>query len=165
MQIKISAYTIIVCMDKISKETRSNVMRRIKSKNTKPELFLRKELWHRGIRYRKNYKDVTGSPDIFISKYKTAIFVHGCFWHQHKDENCPLSHIPKSNSEFWKKKFKRNIERDLQYKNDLVSSSIQVIIVWECTINKLIHDDKLKKDFLVKLIYTIKNGDDLYYEF
>lgn len=85
-------------MKKNKPMTRSENMARVKSKNTKPEIFLRKLLWHKGFRYRVNYKNLPGSPDIYFPKYKTAIFANGCFWHMH--ENCKYSSIPKSNYEF-----------------------------------------------------------------
>lgn len=90
--------------------TRSENMARVKSKNTKPEVYLRKLLWHEGLRYRINYKDLPGKPDIYLPSYKTAIFVNGCFWHMHDD--CKLSTIPKTNSDFWKEKLEGNAERD-----------------------------------------------------
>lgn len=152
-------------MDRISKINRSKIMRKIKSNNTTPEIFLRKELWHSGIRYRKNFIDIFGTPDIYISKYKTAIFVNGCFWHQHQDANCPLSHLPKSNIDYWENKFRKNKDRDKQNKLVLNSSSIQVIIVWECTVNKMMKDPKLKDEILSKIIYSIKEGEYLFYEF
>ena len=81
---------------------RSQNMARVKSKNTKPEDFLRKLLWHKGFRYRLNYKELPGSPDLYIPKYKVAIFANGCFWHMHG--NCRYSSIPKNNYDFWKNK-------------------------------------------------------------
>ena len=89
---------------------RSENMARVKSKNTKPEIFSRKLLWHRGFRYRVNYKELPGSPDIYLPKYNVAIFVNGCFWHMY--ENCKYSSIPNSNHEFWKNKLEGNVERD-----------------------------------------------------
>ena len=97
-------------MKKKKPMTRSQNMARVKSKNTKPEVFLRKLLWHKGFRYRVNYKKLPGSPDIYLPKYKTAIFVNGCFWHMH--ENGKYSSIPKSNFDFWKDKLEGNVERD-----------------------------------------------------
>ncbi len=152
-------------MDNEIKNIRHKVMSKIKSKDTQPELFLRRELWHAGIRYRKNYPYISGTPDIYIPKYKTAIFVNGCFWHQHEAINCPLSHMPKSNLEFWKNKFRRNINRDQENKVELISSSIQVIVVWECTLKKMMKDSNQKSEILSKIIYSIKSGEYLYYEF
>ena len=92
--------------------TRSQNMARIKSKNTKPEIYIRKLLYKMGYRYRVNYSQLPGTPDIFILKYNTAIFVNGCFWHRHK--NCKIATFPKTNTEYWEKKFKRNVERDIE---------------------------------------------------
>lgn len=89
---------------------RSQNMARVKSKNTKPEDFLRKLLWHKGFRYRLNYKELPGSPDLYIPKYKVAIFANGCFWHMHG--NCRYSSIPKNNHDFWKNKLEGTVERD-----------------------------------------------------
>jgi len=107
-------------------------MSKIRSKNTKPEIKLRKAFHAQGFRYRINYKKLPGSPDIVFPKYMTAIFVHGCFWHGH--ENCKLSHIPKSNVDFWQKKIQRNKLRDKNIKYLLITSGWKVIVVWECEI-------------------------------
>jgi len=101
---------VIQIMKKNKPMIRSENMARVKSKNTKPEIFSRKLLWHRGFRYRVNYKELPGSPDIYLPKYNVAIFVNGCFWHMY--ENCKYSSIPKSNHEFWKNKLEGNVERD-----------------------------------------------------
>ncbi len=93
-------------------EQRSRNMSAIKSKNTKPEIKVRKVLHSMGYRFRLHSKDLPGSPDIVLPKYKTVIFVHGCFWHRH--ENCKYASTPKTRQEFWNKKFKTNIERDLE---------------------------------------------------
>ena len=97
-------------MKKNNPMTRSENMAIVKSKNTKPEDFLRKLLWHKGVRYRVNYKELPERPDIYIAKYNVAIFVNGCFWHMH--ENCKYSSTPKNNHEFWKNKLEGNVERD-----------------------------------------------------
>ena len=110
----------------------------IKNKNTKPEIFLRKLLWHKGFRYRVNYKNLPGSPDIYLSKYRTAIFVNGCFWHMH--ENCKYSSIPKNNHEFWKNKLEGNVERDKKNYARLESMGIKVIVVWGCEIKWMMKD-------------------------
>lgn len=114
-------------MKKNKTMTRSENMARVKSKNTKPEIFLRKLLWHKGLRYRMNYKNLPGSLDMYLSKYKTAIFVNGCFWHMH--ENCKYSSIPKSNYDFWKNKLEGNVERDKQNYSKLENMGIKVIVV------------------------------------
>lgn len=133
-------------MKKNKPMSRSENMARVKSKNTKPEIFLRKILWHRGFRYRVNYKKIPGSPDIYISKYKVAIFINGCFWHMH--ENCKYSSIPKNNCEFWKKKLNGNVERDKQNYSKLENMGVKVIVIWGCEIKKMMKDKIILQNFL-----------------
>lgn len=121
-------------MDIWDKKKRSEVMSKIRSKNTKPEIILRKALFAKGYRYRINYKKLPGSPDIALPKYKTAIFVHGCFWHGH--EGCKIAHIPKSNSGFWEQKLARNKERDRLNNQEISLLGWKVVTVWECEISK-----------------------------
>lgn len=132
-------------MDIWSAEKRSAVMARIRSKNTRPEILLRSRLFKEGFRYRINKKDLPGKPDIVLSKFKTIIFIHGCFWHQHK--NCIDGKIPKSNIEFWTKKLNRNIERDKINSLNLKNAGWNVVIVWECEIMKNLNGiiDKIKQ--------------------
>ena len=126
-------------MKKNKPMTRSENMARVKSKNTKPEIFLRKLLWHKGFRYMVNYKNLPGSPDIYLPKHKTAIFVNGCFWHMH--ENCKYSSIPKNNHEFWKNKLEGNVKRDKKNYARLESMGIKVIVVWGCEIKQMMKDE------------------------
>lgn len=126
-------------MKKLKPMTRSENMARVKSANTKPEIFLRKLLWYRGFRYRVNYSKLPGKPDIFIPKYNTAIFVNGCFWHMHK--NCKLSSIPKSNYDFWKSKLEGNVERDKNNYKKLENMGIKVVVVWGCEIKEMMKDE------------------------
>ncbi len=135
--------------------TRSENMARVKSKNTKPEVYLRKLLWHRGFRYRLNYKSLPGSPDIYIPKYKAAIFVNGCFWHMH--ENCRYASIPRNNHDFWKNKLEGNVQRDKQNYIKLESMGINVIVVWGCEIKQMMKDkmiEKEKTDYLANNIFS-----------
>ena len=113
-------------------EQRSRNMSAIKSKNTKPEIKVRKVLHSMGYRFRLHSKDLPGSPDIVLPKYKTVIFVHGCFWHRH--ENCKYASTPKTRKEFWNKKFTENIKRDKLNQENLSSKGWKIIIVWECEI-------------------------------
>ena len=113
-------------------EQRSRNMSAIKSKNTKPEIKVRKVLHSMGYRFRLHRKDLPGSPDIVLPKYKTVIFVHGCFWHRH--ENCKYASTPKTRQEFWEAKFRENINRDKLNQENLSSKGWKIIIVWECEI-------------------------------
>lgn len=119
-------------MDIWTKEKRSEVMSKIKGKNTKPEIILRSELFRQGFRFRIHQKDLPGKPDIVLPKYKTAIFVHGCFWHYHTD--CREGRIPSTNSKFWKVKLAKTIERDGKHILQLENLGWQVMTIWECEI-------------------------------
>ena len=121
-------------VDKVSKEVRSYNMSRIRSKDTKPEILVRSYLFSKGLRFRKNDKRYPGSPDIVLPKYKTMVFVHGCFWHLH--EGCKYARIPKSNVQYWEKKLYRNRERDEHNQKELEEMGWTVIIVWECELKK-----------------------------
>ncbi|MBQ8773963.1 MAG: very short patch repair endonuclease [Muribaculaceae bacterium] len=114
-------------MDVFTPHKRSSVMAKIRSCDTKPELIVRRYLWSRGYRYRKNVKGLPGTPDIILKKYRVAIFVHGCFWHGHDD-----SHLPNSNRDFWQRKIERNQKRDLSSKEALKRMGWNVMTIWEC---------------------------------
>ena len=105
-------------------------MAAIKSKNTKPEIVVRKMLYALGYRFRLHRKDLPGSPDIVLPKYKTVIFVHGCFWHRH--ENCKYASTPKTRKEFWNKKFTTNIERDIRIQEKIKNIDWRSVVIWEC---------------------------------
>lgn len=109
-------------------------MSNIHSSSTKPEVKLRKELWSKGYRYRKNDKRLPGSPDIVLPKHRTVIFIHGCFWHGHK--GCRYYTIPKTNTDFWVQKVERNQKRDQDVWRQLEAKDWSVIIVWECELKK-----------------------------
>ena len=117
-------------MDRISKEHRSWNMSRIKGKDTKPEIRVRKMMHRMGYRFRIHRKDLPGRPDIVLPKYKTVIFVHGCYWHRHK--RCKLAYTPKSRVEFWTEKFDSNVKRDREHKAELVKLGWNVGVIWEC---------------------------------
>ena len=117
-----------------SPEIRSYNMSQIKGKGSKSEELVRKYLFSKGFRYRKNYAHLPGKPDIVLPKYKTAIFVNGCFWHKH--EGCKYFVWPKNNAEFWKKKIEFNVERDAHNYEDLAQLGWKVLIVWECELKK-----------------------------
>lgn len=135
-------------MDKHSKEVRSYNMSQIRSTNSKPEIMVRKYLFSKGLRYRKNVKTLPGKPDIVLPKYKTIVFVNGCFWHGHK--NCKYFVMPKSNIEFWNEKISRNISRDEEIHRKLSAVGWNVIVVWECELKK----DK-RENTLEYLYYNI----------
>lgn len=128
-------------------EQRSYNMSRIRNKNTKPEELVRKYLFSQGFRYRKNDSRLPGKTDIVLPKYKTVIFVNGCFWHGH--EGCRYFVWPKNNAEFWKEKITRNIQRDKHNRELLSDQGWRIIEVWECelkkksvqeTLNRLVHE-------------------------
>lgn len=126
-------------MDIWDKEKRSAVMAKIRSKDTKPELIVRRYLYHRGYRYRKNVKGLPGTPDIVLRKYGVVIFVHGCFWHGHEVDG----HIPHSNSTFWQKKIERNKARDERNKEELKRMGWSVITIWECQLKPAVRGQTL----------------------
>lgn len=126
-------------------------MSRIGSTNTKPEETVRKFLFSNGLRYRKNDKRYVGKPDIVLPKYRTIIFVNGCFWHGH--ENCKYFAMPKSNTDYWENKIKRNIERDKKNISFLESQGWRVIVVWECELKK-----NKRQATLETLLKKIKNN-------
>ena len=120
-------------------------MAMIKGKNTKPEIIVRRYLFSRGLRYRTNDRKLPGSPDIVLPRFKTVIFINGCFWHGH--ENCKTAHIPKSNVEFWTNKIGKNKKRDEKNKILLKNMGWNVITVWEC---------QLKKDIKEKTLFDLE---------
>ena len=121
-------------MDKVSKKKRSDIMSRIRGKNTGPEKYVRKELRKRGFNFTLHKKNLPGKPDIVLKKYKTIINVNGCFWHHH---NCGMYNIPKNNRKFWLNKFKKNKERDEINTGKLRKLGWKVYIIWECKIKSI----------------------------
>lgn len=117
-------------------------MSQIRGKATKPELSVRHWLWSHNYRYRLNVKSVPGKPDIVLRKYRTALFVNGCFWHGH--EGCSKYVLPKSNTEFWIAKIERNRERDQKEYNTLNKAGWQVIVIWECQLKKSIIEETMR---------------------
>ena len=129
--------------DTISPERRSQNMSAIRSKDTKPEFYLRKLLFAEGYRYRIAEKSIPGHPDMFLRKYNTAIFVHGCFWHRH--QGCRYAYTPKSRVEFWQKKFDDNVRRDVVVRTALQENNIKCLIVWECTIKQMMKNSDIER--------------------
>lgn len=117
-------------MDKLSKERRSALMAKVRGANTAPELVVRRILWRLGYRFRLHVRKLPGSPDIVLPRYRTAIFVHGCFWHRHP--GCAKATTPKSRVEFWSSKFSANVERDDRNRRDLLARGWKVATIWEC---------------------------------
>ncbi|HYG38088.1 MAG TPA: very short patch repair endonuclease [Cytophagales bacterium] len=133
-------------------EVRSYNMSQIKSKDTKPEILVRKFLFSKGFRYRINYKKLPGTPDIVLPKLKTVIFIHGCFWHGH--EGCRYFVIPKTRTKFWTEKISTNISRDKTAEEKLVADGWKILKIWECELKP-----KIQVDRLGSLLKTLKYID------
>lgn len=144
-------------MDIVTSEQRSKNMAAIRSKDIKPEVYFRKLLFAKGYRYSLNSKTVPGHPDMYLRKYNTAVFVHGCFWHRH--EGCKFAYMPKSRIEFWQNKFEVNQKRDLIVRGELYEKGIKCLVVWECSIKKMKKDVGFKNSMLVKVIDFLKSKD------
>ena len=147
-------------MDKLSPQQRHDCMASIRSKDTKPELVVRKGLWKRGFRYRLNDKRLPGHPDLVLRKYRTCIFVNGCFWHGHGvtesqktdlvDSAC--CKIPRTNREFWVAKIRRNMQRDKEEQRKLAEMGWHSITVWECSLKP-----KQKEQTLDSIAFTLNH--------
>jgi DNA mismatch endonuclease (patch repair protein) len=144
-------------MDKLTKEQRHHCMSAIKGKNTKPELLVRKFLFAHGFRYKLNHPHLPGHPDIVLRKYRTCIFVNGCFWHKH--EGCKYFVVPKTRTDFWLNKINRNQERDKEVKKQLAKMGWHSITIWECEL-KPSNKDKTLESLLDTLnkIFLLNNG-------
>ena len=151
-------------MDKLSSQQRHNNMAAIRSKDTKPEMIVRRGLWKRGFRYRLNHKRLPGHPDLVLRKYRTCIFVNGCFWHGHYValpqidngelivENSACCKIPKTNREFWVAKIRRNKERDREEQKRLAQMGWHCITVWECELTP-----KKREETLESIAFTLNH--------
>lgn len=137
-------------MDKLTKEQRHRCMSAVKGKNTKPEIVVRKFLFSRGFRYRLNHPRLPGHPDIVLKKYRTCIFVNGCFWHGH--EGCQYYRLPKTNVDFWRNKIERNKARDKEEQRKLAGMGWHCITVWECQLKP-----KVRAQTLESLAYTLNH--------
>lgn len=141
-----------VKMDVLTTQQRHKNMASIRSANTKPEVLVRKYLWKRGFRYRLNNSRLPGHPDIVLRKYRTCVFVNGCFWHGHED--CKYFRLPKTNTDFWEKKIKRNKERDKEEQRELAKMGWHCITVWECELKPKVRDKTLESlAFTINHIY------------
>ena len=139
-----------------SPEQRSLNMSKIRSKDTKPEEYIRKLLFNHGYRYRKNVKNVPGHPDAWLARYNTAVFVNGCFWHRH--EGCKYAYTPKSRIEFWNDKFQKNTARDKVVEDQLKEQGIRSLVIWECTIRKMMQKSNIESDTLNLVEYFLHSG-------
>ena len=141
--------------DRMNPQQRRKCMQSIRSKDTKPELLVRKFLFSRGFRYRLNVKKLPGSPDIVLKKYRTAIFINGCFWHGHQD--CKYFVLPKTNTPFWQEKIRRNQDRDLKRRIELRDMGWHTITLWECQLKPKVLQQSLNG--LEKTLCQIYLGD------
>ena len=148
-------------MDIKSPEERRRNMAAIRSKNTRPEIYFRKLLFAQGYRYSLNSKKIPGHPDIYLRKYNTAIFIHGCFWHRHS--GCKYAYMPKSRVEFWQKKFEANVKRDYIVRMELRDKGIKCLIVWECTVRRIKRNQEDCISYL-KTVEKFLKTDDLFLE-
>lgn len=148
-------------MDIKSPEERSRNMAAIRSKDTRPEIYFRKLLFAQGYRYSLNSKKIPGHPDIYLRKYNTAIFIHGCFWHRHT--GCKYAYMPKSRVEFWQKKFEANVKRDYIVRMELRDKGIKCLIVWECTVRRIKRNQEDCISYL-KTVEKFLKTDDLFLE-
>lgn len=136
--------------DIYSKNKRSQIMSKISGKETKPEIIVRNFLFSKGFRYRKNDARLSGKPDIVLPKYKSIVFVHGCFWHGH---NCPAGKLPETRKNFWKEKINDNIKRDKRNKLELEQQGWNVFIIWQCELK----NQRIKEIRLTKMITELKS--------
>lgn len=144
-------------MDKLTREHRSWNMSRIQGRNTGPEIAMRSMLHRNGFRFRLQEKGLPGKPDIVLPKFRTAIFVHGCFWHRH--ENCKYCYTPKSRNEFWNGKFQRTVERDAEQMKAVSETGWLPVVVWECEIkDKPVQTLKKVQNILQKRLLKIQGG-------
>ena len=134
-------------MDNLTKEQRSKNMSRILSKNTKPEVIFRKKLHSLGYRYSLHKKELPGKPDLYLKKYNLAIFIHGCFWHRH--QGCSRCSTPSQNKDYWKAKFKKNVNNDKSVYKKLRGQKMNYLIFWECEIKQrkmMILEEKIVRE-------------------
>jgi DNA mismatch endonuclease (patch repair protein) len=149
-------------LDIKSREARSKNMAKIRLKNTRPEMFVRSALFKRNHRFRVNYKEVEGCPDIYFSRAKVAVFVHGCYWHRHM--GCKYAYNPKSNIDFWNKKFNSNMKRDSFVYERLSKSGIRVLIIWECSVRNMKNNTDNYNEVITQTEDFIQNNNQQFKE-
>lgn len=138
-------------MDKLTPEQRHKCMAAVRSNNTKPEVLVRKCLWRYGFRYRLNYNKLPGHPDIVLPKYRTCIFINGCFWHGHR--HCRFAKLPTTNRAFWEDKISKNRARDRKEYQKLKEIGWKVIVIWSCQLKPKTQDETLKS--LLQMLVSI----------
>ncbi|WP_421666846.1 very short patch repair endonuclease [Pseudomonas protegens] len=142
---------------------RSSIMRAVPQKNSKPELLVRSLLHSLGLRFRIHRKDLPGTPDIVLPRYRAVIFIHGCFWHRHP--GCRYATTPKTRQEYWLPKFEANVQRDVRKETQLEELGWRVLIVWECETRDLKElEERIRQDFVLSLQqleepHTLPHGD------
>jgi len=137
-------------MDRFTPLQRSALMSQVRGKNTRPEERVRSLLHHMGFRFRLHRKDLPGTPDVVLPRYRTVIFVHGCFWHRHP--GCKKASMPQTNREFWEKKLARNVERDAEVIRELTRTGWRVLVVWECEL-------KNHEALSARLLHELTHGE------
>lgn len=135
-------------MDTLTPEQRSERMSRIRAKDSKPEMIVRRLVHGLGLRYRLHRKDLPGKPDLVLSRHRTVIFVHGCFWHRHHDPACTLARMPKSRLDFWEPKLEANRLRDIRTKEALEALGWRVLVIWECEVKDPFRISGIVREFL-----------------
>lgn len=148
--------------DRISVERRSRNMAAIKGRNTEPEIYFRKLLFSRGLRYRLNVSGIPGHPDLYLARYRMAVFVNGCFWHRH--QGCRYAYMPKSNIEFWSEKFQKNEVRDNRIREQLCEQGYRQLTIWECTLRKMKKNGETEK-MIIDEVVCFLNSDEKNKEF
>jgi DNA mismatch endonuclease (patch repair protein) len=142
-----------------SPEERSKNMSRIKNERTKPEMFIRTMLYRHGLRFRVNYSELPGKPDLYFIRQKAAVFIHGCYWHRHP--GCKYAYTPKSNQEFWIPKLEGNRKRDEKVIKQLNEQGIRVLIIWECTVRAMLKNEKLRENVLCEILNFLNERNDV----
>lgn len=140
-------------------EDRSKNMRAIRSKDTKPELYIRRKMFAEGYRYRKNVKSLPGRPDLYFARYHAAVFIHGCFWHRHI--NCKYAYSPKSREDYWQNKFMLNKQRDQRVRSELEKHGLRCLIIWECTIRKMMRSEEFEKEVVSQIIEFLRGEAEI----
>ena len=143
--------------DVVRPETRSRMMSGIRGKNTKPEMLVRRALFAAGFRFRLHRRDLPGAPDVVLPGRRIAIFIHGCFWHMHKD--CRLAKLPATRPDFWKAKLEGNVERDRRVVEALLAKNWRVLYVWECATKSRAADSTLPETLLAWIKGTVQFGE------